>query len=70
MKKNNHPFKEYLRYSTLGFELLVVILLFVGIGYGLDHWLETQKPWFLLACSLLGCALAMYFLIRAFTKKK
>ncbi|RMG27858.1 MAG: AtpZ/AtpI family protein [Bacteroidetes bacterium] len=69
MDKKNNPLKEYLRYSSLGFEVLACILLFAGAGYGLDQWLETEKPWFLLFFSLLGCAAAIYLLVRGFTKK-
>ena len=68
MKKSD-PTKEYLRYTSLGFEVLASILLFVGLGYKLDQWLETEQPWFLLGCSLMGCGVAMYLLISRFTQK-
>ena len=59
---------EYIRYAGLGFEILACILLFAAAGYGLDSWQETEKPWFLLLFSLLGCAMAIYLMIRAFNK--
>ncbi len=58
------PIPDYLKYTGLGFEVLACILLFAGAGYALDQWLETSRPWFLLALSLLGCALALYLLVR------
>jgi F0F1-type ATP synthase assembly protein I len=60
------PIPNYLQYAGLGLEVLVCILLFAGAGHGLDWWLETSKPWFLLVFSLLGCALAIYLLVRNF----
>ena len=68
--RSNDPIKDYLRYAGLGFEILACILLFAGTGYGLDRWLSTEKPWFLLSLSLLGCATAIYLMIRELGKKK
>ncbi|MEO1450069.1 MAG: AtpZ/AtpI family protein [Bacteroidota bacterium] len=67
--KDKHGMHAYLRYAGLGFEVLACILVFVGIGYGLDRWQETEKPWFTLGFSLFGCVAAMYLLIRGFSKK-
>ncbi|MGY6768429.1 AtpZ/AtpI family protein [Komagataeibacter xylinus] len=36
-----------------GTELVSALVVGVGIGWGLDHWLGT-KPWFLIVFSLLG----------------
>ena len=35
-----------------------------GQGTGWTRKLETENPWFLLVLSLLGCAAAIYLLIR------
>ncbi|MEL6842140.1 MAG: AtpZ/AtpI family protein [Bacteroidota bacterium] len=61
---------DYLRYAGLGFEILACILLFVGAGYRLDQWLETEKPWFTLFLSLCGCAMAIYLMIRQLNRPK
>ncbi|MDX2249914.1 MAG: AtpZ/AtpI family protein [Bacteroidia bacterium] len=66
MKDNRSPYKEYLRYTGLGFEILACILLFVAAGYGLDKWIGTEKPWFLLALSIVGCLAAILLAIRNF----
>ena len=68
-QKPEDPRKEYIRYAGLGFEILACILLFVAAGYGLDRWLSTEKPWFLLSFSLAGCAMAIYLMIRTISKK-
>ena len=68
-KKPNKPINEYLKYTGLGFEILACILIFVAGGYALDRWLETEKPWFTLGLSLLGCAAAIYLMIKQLGKK-
>ncbi|TAE49622.1 MAG: AtpZ/AtpI family protein [Bacteroidetes bacterium] len=60
------PRNEYLKYAGLGFEILACVLLFVGAGYGLDRLAGTAKPWFLLTFSLIGCAAALFLIIRKF----
>lgn len=60
------PFHKYARYSGAGFEIMAYILIFVGIGYGLDQWLKPAKPWFTLVFSLLGCAAAIFKAIQRF----
>lgn len=63
------PLNDYIKYAGLGFEILACILLFAGLGYGLDQWTETEKPWFLLGLSLVGCGVAMYLMIRVLGQK-
>lgn len=59
--------KDYLKYTSFGFEILAYIGVPTTIGYFLDKHFETAKPWFLLAFALLGCGIAIYKLI-SFTK--
>ncbi|MEM6764514.1 MAG: AtpZ/AtpI family protein [Bacteroidota bacterium] len=59
------PVHNYIKYAGLGFEILACLLIFCGIGYALDSWQETEKPWFLLTFSLLGCAAALYLMIKS-----
>ncbi|MEZ4825988.1 MAG: AtpZ/AtpI family protein [Bacteroidia bacterium] len=66
MKDNRSPYKEYLKYTGLGFEILACILLFAGAGYGLDVWIGTEKPWFLLLLSVIGIVAAIFLAIRNF----
>lgn len=58
---------DYLRYSSMGFEIVAYVLIFVGIGYGLDRWLDT-KPWFTMTMSILGCGAAMYQTVKKLMK--
>ena len=69
-EKPRKKFQSYLRYSSLGFEILAYILIFVAIGYFLDKWANTDKPYFVLVFSLLGCGAVMYKLIRTLGKPR
>lgn len=42
----------------IGVEMVSALMLGVGIGLGLDWWLDT-KPWFLVVFFLLGSAAAI-----------
>jgi F0F1-type ATP synthase assembly protein I len=67
-KPPKKPINEYLRYTGLGFELLACILIGVGAGYWLDQHFLTEKPWFTLFLSLLGCVAAIFLMIRRLGK--
>jgi F0F1-type ATP synthase assembly protein I len=42
-------------YATLGWQIAGTLVTFVGIGIGLDLWLETA-PWFILAGTAVALA--------------
>lgn len=56
--------KDYLKYTTLGFEILAAMLVGCGGGYLLDMYLHTSKPWFLIIGALSGCGFAIYLIIK------
>lgn len=68
-QKRNRSKGETIRYLGLGFEILATMCLFVGGGYALDQWTETEKPWYTLGLSLIGCGVAIYLMIRVILKK-
>jgi ATP synthase protein I len=46
-----------------GMEFALVVLVFLGIGYGIDRWLGT-RPWFmvgLVVFSVIGQFIKMYY---------
>ena len=47
----------------IGTELVAALIVGVGIGIGLDYWLDT-KPWFLIVFFLLGAAAGMLNVFR------
>ncbi len=46
-----------------GFEFIVAVMLFAGIGWLLDRWLETL-PWLTVAGAGLGFIIGMYTLLK------
>ena len=46
-----------------GFEFIVAVALFGGIGYGLDRWLGTE-PWLLVVGFGLGFATGLFLLVK------
>jgi ATP synthase protein I len=64
--------KEYARYSNLGIQMIVVILLGVFGGIQLDKWLHLKFPIFTVVLSFTGVILGIYIGLKDFirTKKK
>jgi len=55
--ENKNPYKQLLRFSSIGLEMGLSVAIGVGIGYLLDSYLDT-KPWFLLIFFFVGVAAA------------
>lgn len=51
------------RMAGAGFEFIVAVMLFAGIGWLLDGWLKTL-PWLTVAGAGLGFAVGLYMLVR------
>jgi len=64
-RKNLNP---YARYSSMAFQMLVIILAGVFGGYKIDLWLQT-KPVFTVILSILGVILSIYYVTRDLLKK-
>jgi F0F1-type ATP synthase assembly protein I len=52
----------YIRYTGIGIQFVLVVLLGVGGGYGLDQLLGTE-PWLLVAGAVVGSVGAMVFVV-------
>lgn len=50
--------KDYLKYASLGFEILATMVVCGLIGYFLDKWLGTH-PWILMVMCILACVLVL-----------
>ncbi len=68
-KQLGNSLNTYARYSSLAFQMMAILLLFVFAGYKLDSWTEWHFPLFKLLFSLLGVVLAIYFAVKDFLKK-
>ena len=70
MKKNQEPnskkkqFDNYLRYSFIGFQMVAIVLIGIGIGYFIDEKLNTEKPYASLISTLLFVFFAMYSAVK------
>lgn len=62
------PQVDYLRYSSLAFQLLVLILAGAWLGDWLDERMQTSQPYFTAVLSLIGVVAGMYQLYRDLTK--
>lgn len=62
------PQIDYLRYSGLAFQLIVLILAGAWLGNYLDEQMQNQQPYCTAAFSLLGVMAGMYQLYRDLTK--
>jgi len=67
MKK---PPNHYLKYATMGTQMLVTIGLGVFTGVKLDRWLELKFPVFTVVLGLLSVVVAIYLSVRDLLKKK
>lgn len=59
---------NYGKYSSLAFQMVVIIGLGVWGGVALDRWTHPGFPVFTLVLSLLSVALAIYTAIKDFIK--
>lgn len=60
----------YAKYSSLAFQMLVIIGLSVFAGIALDNSLSWEFPVFKLIFSLLGVVMAVYYSIKDFIHPK
>ena len=64
-KKFKKPLNNYAKYSTMGVEMIVTILLFLWVGKWVDEKLVLQTPIFTAIFSLLGVFASMYRVIKS-----
>jgi F0F1-type ATP synthase assembly protein I len=60
---------SYTRYSGMGLQMLVIIVIGVFGGYKLDKWLHTG-PLLIILLSLLSVILSIYSVTRSFLRKQ
>ena len=53
---------DWIKYSNLGFQIIVTLGLFGGLGYWLDNYLLDFRPLFLIISLLVGVIVALYHL--------
>jgi len=73
LKKKNNPknkFDNFVRYSSLGFEMMAIIGGFTFLGYKIDQWMENEFKGFTLGLMVLGVVIAIIHGTRNLLKKK
>ncbi len=69
-KNSKHKgYKSFIRFSSLGFEMMVVIGLGTFLGYKIDQWMENDFKGFTLGLMILSVALAIIYGTRSLLKK-
>ena len=71
MNPSNKPKKfldNYVHYSGIGFQMLIIILIGVFGGIKLDQWLNLRFPVFTVILSLLSVAFAIYYAVKDLLK--
>ena len=69
-KKPPEDRNAYMRYATMGTQMMAIIGLGVFGGYNLDKHFHFSIPVFTLSLSLLSVFAAIYLSIKDFLKKK
>jgi len=64
----NNGVSNYARYTGLGFQMVVIILITVWGGTKLDKLFLLETPVFTIILSLLGVAVAIYTAIKGFIR--
>jgi hypothetical protein len=68
--KNNKRkgYESFIRYSSLGFEMMVIIGLGTFLGYKIDQWMENEFKGFTFGLMILSVVLAIFYGIRSLLK--
>ncbi len=69
-KNNKNRLKDYVKYSNIGIQMMLIIVLGTFGGFKLDEYLNWGFPLFVILFSLLSVAIAIYIGIKDVIKKK
>lgn len=68
-KETRRNTNNYMKYSSLAFQMLGTIVAFTYGGYKLDEWQQNKVPIWTLVLSLVSIAGSLYLFIRSATKE-
>ncbi len=66
LQKPKKNFDDFIRYSSLAFEMVVIMGIGTGSGAIIDHWLALKFPVFTLVLMILSVVGAIYYSVRKF----
>ena len=69
-EKKKKLLDNYARYSSIAFQMLIIILIGVFGGIKLDEWLKLTIPVFTIVFSILAVILAIYTVTRDLLKTR
>jgi len=64
--KSKKKFDDFIRYSNLAFEMMIIIVIGTGAGVIIDRWLGLKFPIFTLVLMVSSVVGAIYQAIRKF----
>lgn len=64
LKTKKKSLDSYAKYSSIAFQMLIIILLGTFGGIKLDEWLKLQFPVFTVILTISSVILAIYFAIK------
>jgi F0F1-type ATP synthase assembly protein I len=67
-EKKKKSLDNYTRYSSIAFQMLIIILIGVFGGIKLDEWLKLTVPVFTIILSILAVILSIYTVTRDLLK--
>ena len=70
MKKDSSGWRSnvYIRFSSIGIQMGVIIFIFTWLGIYLDEYLKMETPWMTVVFSLLGVIGSLVLIIREVLK--
>ena len=68
-KKPLKPLNNYARYSSIGLQMVIIILIGVFGGMKIDEYFNIKFPVFTVILSFLSVVLAIYSVVRDLLKK-
>lgn len=70
MGNDNNWMRNYVRYSSLMLQMIIIIVIGVYGGYRLDLAFLHDKHWFLILLTIVSTFLALYLFIKDLLKKR
>ncbi len=67
-RKNKNKFDAFIRYSSLGFEMMAMIVVGTFLGYKIDQWLENNFKWFTLVLMVFSVIGSVIYFVRKLLK--
>jgi F0F1-type ATP synthase assembly protein I len=69
-KKQQQKYTHSFKYMGLGFQLIIIVFLFITIGLQIDKKTNSKDPLGLVVMSIIGVFVALYYIIKDVSKKK